>query len=117
MDMVVRIMQGEGMRVSISSIHLNGWFGEHNKLEGERRIVRELLGRDLGAEKERWVFVGDSTNDELMFNAFPNSVGVANLRRFEAQLTHRPGYITRGERGAGFAEVAAAVLGPPDSRQ
>lgn len=84
-------MQGEGMSASVSSIHSSGWFGDHNKHEGVRWIVRELQGRDLGAQKERGVFVGDSTNDELMFEAFPNPVGVANLRRFEAQLTHQPG--------------------------
>jgi len=114
---VMRIMQGEGMSASVSSIHINGWFGNHNKLEGAHWIVRELLGRELGAEMERWVFVGDSTNDELMFGAFANSVGVANLRRFEAQLTHQPRYITQEERGAGFAEVAAAVLTARDNCQ
>ena len=45
-----------------------------------------------------------------MFEAFSNSIGVANVRRFEAQLSHLPRYITRGERGAGFAEMAAALL-------
>lgn len=59
---------------------------------------------------DRWVYVGDSTNDQLMFEAFPHSIGVANVRRFTAQLTHPPRYITAGERGAGFAEVAAALL-------
>ena len=106
----VRIMRSEGMNATVSSIHINGWFGAHNKLEGARWIVRELFGRDLDAEMERWVYVGDSTNDQLMFEAFGNSIGVANVRRFEAQLSHKPRYITQGERGAGFAEVAAAVL-------
>ena len=106
----VQIMQDEGMNATVSSIHINGWFGHHNKLQGARWIVRELLGRDLEAEMDRWVYVGDSTNDVLMFEAFGNSIGVANVRRFEAQLGHLPRYITQGERGAGFAEVAAAVL-------
>jgi HAD superfamily hydrolase (TIGR01484 family) len=106
----LQIMRGEGMNATVSSIHINGWFGAHNKLEGARWIVRELLGRELDAEMERWVYVGDSTNDQLMFEAFDNSVGVANVRRFEAELTHKPRYITEGERGAGFAEAAAAVL-------
>jgi hypothetical protein len=106
----VHIMQSEGMNASVSSIHINGWYGAHNKLEGARWIVRELLACDLDAEIARWVYVGDSTNDELMFEAFKNSVGVANIRRFEAALTHKPRYITEGERGAGFAEVAAALL-------
>ena len=107
---VVRIMQGEGMNATVSSIHINGWYGTHNKLQGARWAVRELLGRDLDAEIAKWVFIGDSTNDVLMFEAFPHSVGVANVRRFEAQLAHRPRYITRGERGAGFAEVASTLL-------
>jgi len=107
---VVRLMQAEGMNATVSSIHINGWFGEHNKLAGARWIVRELFGRKLDAEIDHWVYVGDSTNDVLMFEHFPNSVGVANIRRFEAQLTHSPRYIAPSERGAGFAEVARAVL-------
>lgn len=107
---VVRLMRDEGMNATVSSIHVNGWFGDHNKLSGARWIVRELWGRDLDAEIDRWVYVGDSTNDMLMFEHFPHSVGVANIRRFESQLTHPPRYVTRGERGAGFAELAAALL-------
>ncbi len=106
----VQIMQSEGMNATVSSIHINGWFGAHNKLAGARWIVRELFGRDLDAELTNWVYVGDSTNDQLMFEAFPHTVGVANIRRFEAELSHKPRYITQGERGAGFAEVAAALL-------
>ena len=109
-DAALRIMRSEGMTATVSSIHINGWFGNHNKLEGARWIVRTLYGRELDAEKHRWVFIGDSTNDELMFEFFPTSVGVANIRRFEAQLVHKPLYVTRGERGAGFAEVAEAML-------
>lgn len=107
---VVALMQSEGMHATVSSIHVNGWYGTHNKLEGARWIVRELLGRQLDAEMDEWAYVGDSTNDQVMFEAFDNAVGVANVRRFEAQLQHKPRYITPGERGAGFAQVAAAVL-------
>jgi HAD superfamily hydrolase (TIGR01484 family) len=109
-NQVVQIMQAEGMNATVSSIHINGWFGDHNKLSGARWIVRELFGRELNAEIDRWVYVGDSTNDALMFEHFPYSVGVANIRRFEAELAHLPRYITQGERGAGFAEVAQALL-------
>lgn len=109
-DHAVRIMRNAGMNATVSSIHINGWFGAHNKLEGARWIVRELFGRDLDAEIDRWVYVGDSTNDQVMFEHFPHSVGVANIARFVPQLTHRPRFVTQGERGAGFAEVARAVL-------
>ena len=107
---VVAIMQAEGMNATVSSIHINGWFGTHNKLVGARWAVRELFGRDLDAEMDNWAFIGDSTNDQLMFEAFGNSIGVANVRRFESQLTQLPRYITNGERGAGFAEVVKAVV-------
>lgn len=109
-EQVVRLMRAAGMHATVSSIHINGWFGEHNKLAGARWIVRELFGRDLDSELSRWVYVGDSTNDQLMFEHFHHSVGVANIRRFEAQLQHLPRYITPSERGAGFAEVAQALL-------
>jgi HAD superfamily hydrolase (TIGR01484 family) len=107
-DHAVRIMRDAGMNATVSSIHINGWFGAHNKLEGARWIVRELFGRNLDAEIDRWVYVGDSTNDQVMFEHFPHSVGVANIARFVPQLTHRPRFVTQGERGAGFAEVAFA---------
>ncbi len=107
---VVRIMQSEGMTATVSSIHINGWFGDHNKLVGARWIVRQLFDRDLDLEINRWAYIGDSTNDQLMFGHFPHSVGVANIRRFEAQLQHQPRYIAKAERGAGFAEVARVIL-------
>ena len=107
---VVTMMQQHGMNATVSSIHINGWFGSHNKFEGARWIVQSLFQRDLITELDQWVYVGDSTNDQLMFKHFQHSIGVANLRRFEAQLTHLPKYITRSDRGAGFAEVAQALL-------
>jgi len=109
-EQVVALMRAEGMVATVSSIHINGWFGSHDKLSGARWIVRELYGRDLDAEIDQWVYVGDSTNDQRMFEHFPHSVGVANIARFLPQLQHRPAYVTQGERGAGFAEVARALL-------
>ncbi|MES2532496.1 MAG: HAD-IIB family hydrolase [Pseudomonadota bacterium] len=107
---VVALMRGEGLHATVSSIHINGWFGEHNKREGAHWILRELWGRDLGTEMDAWAYVGDSTNDQLMFEHLPNSVGVANIRRFEAQLAHKPRYVTLGERGAGFSELVRLLL-------
>lgn len=109
-DRVLRLMREGGLNATVSSIHINGWIGAHDKLSGARWIVRERLGRDLDAERERWVFVGDSTNDALLFGHFPHSVGVANVARFWAQLAHRPRHVATGERGAGFAEVAQTLV-------
>ena len=107
---VLALLQREGMQTTVSSIHIHGCFGDFNKWQGANWIVRELLGRDLAQELDRWVFVGDSGNDQAMFQHFTHSVGVANIVRFAPQLTHLPRYVTQGERGAGFAEVARAIL-------
>ena len=107
---IMAIMRAEGMNATVSSIHINGWFGTHNKLVGARWITEQLLGRRLQDEMNRWVSVGDSTNDQRMFAAFANSVAVANVRRFLPALTSLPRYVTPSERGTGFAEVATALL-------
>ena len=107
---VQEIMRAAGMTATVSSIHVNGWYGTHNKLVGAHWIVRELLGRTLDDELDRWVFVGDSLNDQVMFQHFPHSVGVANVARFVPQLQHLPRYVTQGARGAGFAELARHIL-------
>jgi len=108
---VVAVMRGQGMEATVSSIHVNGWFGSHTKLSGAEWMLRRLFGRALAAEADRWVYVGDSTNDQQMFGHFPLSVGVANLRHFASQLHTWPAYLAEGERGAGFSEVAQRLLG------
>ena len=109
-EQVVNLMHKEGMNATVSSIHINGWYGEHNKLDGARWITRHLWLRDLDRELPHWVYVGDSTNDQIMFQHFPHSVGVANIRRFESELQHWPRYLCRAERGAGFAELTEVLL-------
>ncbi len=109
-DQCVGLMKQAGMVATVSSIHINGWFGAHNKWEGARWIVRQRFGRALDAEIARWAYVGDSTNDQIMFQHFKHSVGVANIARFVPQLQHLPRYVTPSERGAGFAELARYIL-------
>jgi HAD superfamily hydrolase (TIGR01484 family) len=107
---VVALLQSHGMQTMVSSIHIHGCFGQFDKWQGAKWIVRELFQRDLVAELDKWVFIGDSGNDQAMFQHFTHSVGVANIRNFESHLTHLPRYITPSERGAGFAEVARMLL-------
>ncbi|MBV7456114.1 HAD-IIB family hydrolase [Acidovorax sp. sif1233] len=107
---VLAVLQRVGMQTTVSSIHIHGCFGDFNKWQGANWIVRALWGRDLAQELDRWVFVGDSGNDQAMFEHFTHSVGVANIARFVPQLRHLPRYVTKSERGAGFAEVARAIL-------
>ncbi|AOW14783.1 HAD family hydrolase [Hydrogenophaga crassostreae] len=109
-ERVAGLMRDGGLNATVSSIHINGWIGDHDKLAGARWIVKAHLGRDIDAELAHWVYVGDSTNDARMFGHFPHSVGVANVARFVDQLEHLPRYVAPSERGAGFAEVTHALL-------
>ena len=109
-EQVLQLLKQEGMTATVSSIHINAWFGDHNKWYGAQWLLKELTGRDLKQELDQWVYVGDSTNDQVIFENFTYSVGVANIRRFENELKHLPKYIASKERGAGFAELANALL-------
>lgn len=112
-DEIVRCMTEAGMRAKVSSIHVNGWFGDHDKLSTTKRMLREEFGVLLDApeERARWVFVGDSPNDAPMFGFFPNSVGVANVMDFADRLAAKPAYVTHARAGAGFVEVCEVLLG------
>lgn len=106
----VELMCAAGMNATVSSIHINGWFGSHDKLQGARWMVHTLFGLSLGETLHQWVYIGDSTNDQRMFEALPLSVGVANIARFVPQLQHLPHYVTQAERGDGFAELVRHIL-------
>ena len=105
---VVAVMRRHGLTATVSSIHINGWIGDHSKWSGARWAVQQALGLDFDARD--WLYVGDSTNDQLMFERIALSIGVANVAHFASQLSVWPAFVTQAERGDGFAEVAAALL-------
>lgn len=109
-DAIVSRFHAAGATCKVSSIHVNGWYGAFDKLEGCRRLVYERWGDDLDAHPERWVYFGDSANDEPMFSRFPASVGVANVARFLPRMKAHPAYVTRGWGGHGFAEGIHRIL-------
>jgi len=110
-DALVTLIERMGARSTVSTVHAHAVPGPWNKAEGVARALRDVLDTDLDAEIERWVFVGDSGNDAAAFARFPNSVGVANVREHLDRLPTPPGYVTDSDRGRGFAELAAHLLG------
>ncbi len=109
-DRIVALFEEAGARCKVSSIHVNGWFGDFDKLSGCRALVREAWGEDLDATRDRWAFFGDSGNDAPMFAAFPVGIGVANVRRFLHRMSTPPRWITEAEGGEGFAEGVDRLL-------
>ena len=107
---IVTLFEDAGATAKVSSIHVNGWFGGHDKLAMTRIMMAECFDIDLDEARERFVFVGDSPNDAPMFAYFPNAVGVANIRAFERDIPVPAAYVTERQSGQGFAELAAVLI-------
>jgi HAD superfamily hydrolase (TIGR01484 family) len=109
-DRIAALMRAAGAQARISSIHVNGWFGDWDKLAMTRRLFADHYGIDLDRQRDGVAFIGDSPNDEPMFAFFPNAVAVANIRPFLPRLKAGPAFITEAESGAGFVEFAEMLL-------
>ena len=99
-----------GAAAKVSSIHVNAWFGDHDKLTMCLRMLAEVFDIDGNKDNRKIAYLGDSPNDAPMFSHFRNGIGVANLLPFVPLMTDLPRYITLGEGGRGFAEFTDAVL-------
>jgi HAD superfamily hydrolase (TIGR01484 family) len=108
---IAQLMQAQGMTAKISSIHVNGWFGAHDKLSTTLQLLATHFGQSAQQAQAAWVYAGDSPNDTPMFAAFMHSVGVANVSTFGDLLSHKPQYVTPSESGAGFVELIEHWLG------
>ena len=104
------IFEEAGAHAKVSSIHVNGWFGDFDKLTTTKLCTRELFDVDLDEENETFVFCGDSPNDEPMFRFFRLSFAMANIRPLLDMIEHPPAYITTEPCGAGFEQVADLIL-------
>jgi len=107
---IVSIMEAEGLTAKVSSIHVNGWFGDYDKLSTTKAMMKEDFDIDLEADRDQFVFAGDSPNDQPMFAYFPNAVGVANVLQMADLMSDFPKWITPSAGSAGFAELADALI-------
>jgi HAD superfamily hydrolase (TIGR01484 family) len=108
---IAALMRAAGLNAKISSIHVNGWFGGYDKLAMTKQLFADFFKCAPDILRREFAFAGDSPNDAPMFAFFDNSIGVANVSRFAGLIETPPRYVTRGAAGAGFAELAAKLLG------
>jgi HAD superfamily hydrolase (TIGR01484 family) len=109
-DQIVARLHAAGSRATVNSIWVIGWLGDFDKLAMTRRMMAELFAMDIEREAERCLYIGDSLNDAPMFGFFPHTVGVSTVCDYAERMPALPRWITKGAGGAGFAEVAAALL-------
>ncbi len=109
-DEIVAAFVKEGAQAKISSIHVNAWFGKHDKYSCCKLLLQELYGEDFDEVKHEYLYFGDSPNDEPLFREFPVSIGVVNVKEFLPRMKSPPTFITRKEGGHGFAEAIKFLL-------
>jgi HAD superfamily hydrolase (TIGR01484 family) len=108
---IKRIFDEMGATAKISSIHVNGWFGDFDKLSTAKSYMQEHFNLDADLDRDRCAFAGDSPNDEPMFSWFSaTSFGVANVLDFSELITHQPAFITPSRSGKGFVELVNTIL-------
>jgi hypothetical protein len=109
-DRICEIFRKHGATCKVASIHVNGWFGNYDKLEMTKTFVQERWGLELDVNKEWFLFCGDSPNDEPMFQYFPYTAGVKNILNFADRMRHIPAYVAAQDGGEGFAEIVETIL-------
>jgi hypothetical protein len=109
-EKICAIFTEHGANFKVSSIHVNGWFGDYDKLGMSKVFARERWGIQLDDTKERFLFCGDSPNDEPLFEYFPHTAAVSNITRFAGRMIHLPRFVAAHEGGEGFAEIARTIL-------
>ena len=109
---IVNIFESYGAIAKVSSIHVNGWFGDYNKLTTTLKFLKNEFGLSETDALNQCAFVGDSPNDEPMFEKFPLSFGVANIQNFSDQLKFKPTFVANEHGGEGFSQIVRKILGP-----
>lgn len=107
---IVAVYEKHGAIAKVSSIHVNGWFGDYSKISMIKNYCEKELNLDFNSINSKAIFAGDSPNDEPSFEHFKYSVGVANIKRFLPELKHQPTWVTEGEGGDGFCELTNLLL-------
>lgn len=107
---IQEIFESAGAQAKISSIHVNGWFGKYTKLSQSLKFLKAELGISYEQAKVVCGFVGDSPNDEPMWEYFPHSFGVANVHKFTDQIKTPPRFVTEELGGQGFASLARLII-------
>jgi len=99
-----------GARAKISSIHVNAWMGDYDKLSMALYFLNVRFGYDDSRDVGTVIFAGDSPNDEPMFEHFPMACAMANVLKYRELMKTPPHFVTQRESGAGFAELADIFL-------
>lgn len=107
---IISALRNTGADVTVNNIWVLGWLGGYDKLTMTQRVLADVYGIDINRARDEILYVGDSTNDAPMFDFFRHTVGVSTVMRYLNDIPTPPAWITDGPGGAGFVEMANAVI-------
>jgi len=104
LTMIKDIAQSFGLTIVVSSVQTHILSNECSKGNTLKSVT----------DGKKLVTIGDSANDESMFNPqlFPLSVGVVNISRYLDKMYYKPRWIMSKAEGHGFIEFANILLSP-----
>jgi len=109
-DEIAAAIVAAGARTTRSSVHIHATYDPADKATGAIAFLRETFGEDAGTARGSYAFIGDSGNDAACFTAFETTFGVANVAASVPGLSLPPRFVAPSRMGAGFAEVARALV-------
>lgn len=101
--------QQQGYSFTYSSVQCHIKPKTQDKAQGLQTVLKQYFPH---LSSEQILTIGDSPNDESLFNPewFPLSVGVANIQDYWQKLSHPPQYVTQTGEGQGFSELAQHLI-------
>jgi HAD superfamily hydrolase (TIGR01484 family) len=101
--------QAKGWGFTYSTVQCHIKPQSQDKATGLQQILSQYFPH---LSQQQVITVGDSPNDESLFNQslFPQSVGVANLLKYAKQLTHQPTFMTTQPEVAGFCQLTEILV-------
>jgi HAD superfamily hydrolase (TIGR01484 family) len=99
-----------GATAKVSSIHVNAWIGQYDKLSMFERLLASEYQVFVDDIITQTIYCGDSPNDAPMFRRFFLSVGVQSVVKYDMPKADLPGFVTPGDGADGFMEVAKQIL-------
>jgi len=102
---ILRHLHSQEINAKSSSIHINAWIGNFDKFAAAERLLSSHFHMTYADMQTAVLAVGDSPNDEPLFQNFPYSAGVANIHEHLQNFTYPPTWISQSPGGIGLADI------------
>jgi HAD superfamily hydrolase (TIGR01484 family) len=101
-EWIKRVIFDNGANYSISSVHLNYWFGDITKYKAIQYFAKNYQSN---LDLDSCYYFGDALNDQSVFKEFKLSIGVSNIKDHLSKMNSKPKIILEGTENEGISGV------------